>query len=71
MLGTLVGLVLGLVLSRGMVQALRSEGLGVYEVPIGSLVVIVIGAAALGVLASIRPSRRAARLNMLDAIAHD
>ena len=68
-LGTLVGLGLGLVLSRALIEALASSGLAQFQVPVGSLVVITIAAALLGVLASIRPSRRASRLAILDAIA--
>jgi putative ABC transport system permease protein len=68
-LGTLVGLGLGLVLSRALVQALSSSGLTEYRVPVGSLVVITVVAALFGVLASIRPSFRASRLAILDAIA--
>jgi putative ABC transport system permease protein len=68
-LGTLVGLGLGLVLSRALVQALSSSGLTEYRVPVGSLVVITVVAALFGVLASVRPSLRASRLAILDAIA--
>jgi putative ABC transport system permease protein len=70
-LGTLVGLALGLGLSRAILQALKGSGLSQYTVPVGSLVVITILAALLGVLASLRPSRRAARLAILDAIAKE
>ena len=69
-LGTLVGLGLGLVLSRAMLEALKSSGLTEFTVPIGSLVMITVLAALMGVLASVRPARRAARLAILDAIAH-
>jgi putative ABC transport system permease protein len=68
-LGTLVGLTLGLVLSRAMLEALKSSGLTEFTVPIGSLVTITVLAALMGVLASVRPSRRASRLAILDAIA--
>ncbi|MGH9084075.1 MAG: ABC transporter permease [Acidimicrobiales bacterium] len=69
LLGTLVGLGLGLVLSWAIVTALGSEGLTRFAVPVGSLVVITILAALLGTMASILPARRAARLTILDAIA--
>ena len=68
-LGTLVGLGLGLVLSRALIQALNSSGLTTFVVPVGSLIFITVAAALLGVLASIRPSRRASKLAILDAIA--
>lgn len=70
-LGTLVGLALALVISRSIVQALRSQGLGTFQVPIGWLAFIVIAAAGLGVLASVLPGRRASRMQVLDAIARD
>jgi putative ABC transport system permease protein len=69
LLGTLVGLALGLLLSWALITALGSSGLTRFAVPVGSLVAITIGAAALGTMASILPSRRAARLDILEAIA--
>jgi putative ABC transport system permease protein len=69
LLGTLVGLGLGLVLSWALITALGSQGLTSFAVPIGSLVAITIGAALLGTMASILPARRAAKLAILDAIA--
>jgi putative ABC transport system permease protein len=68
-LGTLVGLGLGLVLSRALVQALEDFGFTQFAVPVSTLVVMAIIAAVLGVLASIGPARRAAKLDVLEAIA--
>ncbi|MDP1819502.1 MAG: FtsX-like permease family protein [Acidimicrobiales bacterium] len=68
-LGTLVGLALGLGLSYAMVQALEGFGLTKFVVPLGSLALITVFAALLGVLASLRPAHRASRLAILDAIA--
>jgi putative ABC transport system permease protein len=68
-LGTVVGLGLGLVVSWALVTSLGSFGLTRFSVPVGQLVVVVLVAAVLGVLASIRPARRAAKLDVLDAIA--
>jgi putative ABC transport system permease protein len=51
------------------VRSLESFGLTQFTVPVGQLVVVVLVAAALGVIAAIRPARRAARLDVLDAIA--
>jgi putative ABC transport system permease protein len=70
-LGALVGISLGLVLSYAMITALDGFGLKSFAMPVGSLVVIVVLAALLGTLASVRPARRAARLQILDAIAHE
>jgi len=51
------------------VATLRDSGLSEFAVPGGVLVAVVVIAAGLGVVASIRPSRRAARLDVLQAIA--
>jgi putative ABC transport system permease protein len=70
-LGALVGLGLGLVLSWAVLKALESQGLSEFTVPGGTLAVMVVMAAVLGTLSSIRPARRAAKLAILDAIATD
>ena len=71
LLGTLVGLGVGLITSWALVTSLGTFGLNTFSIPVVSLAIVVILAAALGVLASIRPARRAAKLNILDAIATD
>jgi putative ABC transport system permease protein len=68
-LGTIVGLGLGLVLSWALVTALESQGLTTFAVPVGSLLVIMVMSALLGTAASILPARRASRLAVLEAIA--
>jgi putative ABC transport system permease protein len=68
-IGTLVGLALALTVAWALVTALGSSGLSRFSVPTGQLAIVVGVGAALGVLASIRPARRAARLDVLDAIA--
>lgn len=69
LLGAFQGVVIGLGLGYAVMYALRGEGLGTFAVPSASLLAIVALAAVIGVLAAIRPARRAARLNVLDAIA--
>jgi len=69
LLGTVVGLALGLLVSWALIEVLASKGLTRFAVPTGSLVVITIGAALLGTAASILPARRAGRLMILEAIA--
>ena len=71
LLGTLVGLGVGLITSWALVTSLGTFGLNTFSIPIGSLAFVVLIAAALGVVASIRPARRAAKLDILDAIATD
>jgi putative ABC transport system permease protein len=68
--GTIGGIGLGTFLGWGLIRALAAEeGFGTFAVPAGQLAVIVGLAAAAGVLAAVRPARRAARLDILDAIA--
>ncbi len=54
-----------------MQQALVNAGIDVLAVPINVMVAIVVLAIIIGVLASVLPARRAARLNILDAIAEE
>ncbi len=69
--GTVGGIGLGLFLAWGLLGALVStdEELGVFSAPITRLVVITLIAAVAGVVAALRPARRAGRLDVLDAIA--
>jgi putative ABC transport system permease protein len=69
LLGTVVGIVLAIVVSRSLLQSLHSSGLITYRIPVGSLVLLAVMAGVVGVLASFFPSRRAARMAILDAIA--
>lgn len=64
--GVGLGLVLGLALAEA---AGQSDGLTKLSVPVPQLVVILALGAVAGVLAAIRPARRAARLPLLGAIA--
>lgn len=68
-LGTVVGLGVGLLVSWALVSSLGGFGLTTFRVPIGTLVFVVVAAAVLGVLASLHPAWRATRLKVLDAIA--
>ena len=68
-LGTVVGLGLGMIVSYALVQALDGFGLTTFAVPIATLVILVIVAAAFAVLASLRTASKAAKLDILRAIA--
>jgi putative ABC transport system permease protein len=70
-LGTLVGLGIGLVASYAMIKALSGFGLTEFDVPMGTLLFQVVIAAGLAVLASVFAARRAARLDILQAIAEE
>ena len=68
--GTLGGVGLGTFLGWGVMRALKvSEGFGTFALPNTSLVVIFVLAMFAGVVAAVRPARRAARLDILSAIA--
>ncbi len=66
--GTLLGLLIGLFFGWVMVEALKSQGFSAFSVPVGQLALIVVLGALAGVLAAIVPARRAARLDVLQAI---
>ncbi len=69
LMGTAIGIGLGLALSYTMVKVLVSQGVDEFAVDGTFLVIVVLGGAALGVLASVRPAWKASNLNVLDAIA--
>ena len=63
-LGTALGLGLGAALSDAVTQSQQAT----VSIPAGQLVTYIVATAAAGVLASVAPARRAAKLNMLAAI---
>ncbi|WUI02171.1 ABC transporter permease [Spirillospora sp. NBC_00431] len=65
--GVGTGVVLGVVLQR--VMAAGDGGMEVLAIPYARLAVCVAAAAAIGVVAAVWPARRAARMNVLQAIA--
>ncbi len=69
--GTAGGVGLGLFLGWAMVEALADEGFTDFAVPVTSLVVVLVVGALAGVVAAVRPARRAARMDVLEAIATD
>ena len=71
LLGTALGLVIAVFFGWALVTALRDQGLSSFVAPIDRLVVIVVLAGFAGVVAAILPARRAARLNVLDAISQE
>lgn len=67
--GALIGIVIGTGLGIALVKSLSSSGINATAVPGPSLVLFLVLAALLGLLAATWPARRAARLDVLDAIA--
>jgi putative ABC transport system permease protein len=68
LIGGVLGIALGIVL--GGLLAARVDFI-VFSVPIGSLIVFAILAVVVGILAAIFPARRAARLNVLEALQYE
>ncbi len=67
--GAAFGLVVGTFFGWTLVRALHSQGITEFVLPVGSLLLFVVLAAAAGMLAAIFPGRRAAKIDMLRAIA--
>ena len=68
--GTIGGVAVGTFLAWGLMQALKaSEGIGSFVVPGGTLAVVLGAAIVAGLVAAWRPARRAAKLDVLEAIA--
>jgi putative ABC transport system permease protein len=68
-LGALLGAVLGLAFGAALTRGLAGDGLSVLAIPGGRLSLYVLCAALAGVLAAIGPARRAARVDVLRAVA--
>ena len=70
-MGALFGVVIGIAFGWALQQALASEGFTELGIPGGQLVIYVVFAAVMGVVFAIGPARRAAKLNILEAIAYE
>lgn len=69
LIGATEGVVVGGLFGWAMVHALGSQGITHLVVPFGFLAILFALAGLAGIVASMSPSRRAAKLNVLDAIA--
>ena len=70
-LGAALGIVIGVVFGIAAVGALRDEGLTKISLPVATMVSVLVLSTFAGVVAAIFPARRAARLDVLQAIATD
>jgi ABC-type antimicrobial peptide transport system permease subunit len=70
LIGAALGIGLGFFIAFLVTQALKKDGIG-FAVPTVSIVVFVIAAIVAGLLAAILPARRAARLNVLEALQYE
>jgi putative ABC transport system permease protein len=67
--GAVVGVLVGLIAGVSLRQALSGDGIEILVIPVATVVVILVLAVLLGVFAAALPARRAARLDILEAIA--
>jgi putative ABC transport system permease protein len=70
LIGAALGLPLGILLSALVTQALSQYDVGM-AIPVAELAAFTIVAVVAGVLAAIVPARRAARLDVLDALHYE
>lgn len=70
-LGAVLGIVLGVAFGIAIQRALADEGFNTLSIPWLQLLVFLLLAGFVGVLASVWPGRRAARMNILDAISSE
>jgi putative ABC transport system permease protein len=67
--GAIIGIVIGTGMGLALVSSLRQQGITETVVPVSNLLIFLVLSALLGLLAASWPARRAARLDVLAAIA--
>jgi putative ABC transport system permease protein len=67
-LGAVLGVVMGIIFGVVLQRAIADQGIEVLDIPVLQLLAFVVVAAVVGVLAAVLPARRAARLDVLQAI---
>jgi putative ABC transport system permease protein len=70
LMGAALGIAVGTFLGALVIHALASQGL-VFSFPVLTIIYFVIAAILVGILAAIFPARRAARLNVLEALQYE
>jgi putative ABC transport system permease protein len=70
LMGAALGLAVGTFLGALVIHALAGEGL-VFSYPVMTIIYFVLAAIIVGILAAIVPARRAARLNVLEALQYE
>jgi putative ABC transport system permease protein len=70
LIGAILGTILGVIFAALVSRPLADEGFEL-AYPIGTLLILLVLAALAGVLAAIWPARRAARLDILQALAYE
>ncbi len=69
--GSLLGVIMGIGLGWATVTAIPDSFLSFVAIPWGQIAIYLVIGALIGVVAALFPGARAARLNVLDAIAHE
>jgi putative ABC transport system permease protein len=70
LIGALLGMVIGVIFAALIAQPLEDEGFAL-SYPVGTLILLLVFAAAMGVVAAIAPARRASRLDVLQALQYE
>jgi putative ABC transport system permease protein len=70
-LGAVLGLAIGVVFGWALQRSLSDLGIDRFAVPGGQLIAMLVVAGLIGVVAAAWPARRAAKLNVLEAIAYE
>jgi putative ABC transport system permease protein len=71
LLGTVLGVLIALFFGWAVIEALKDQGFSTFSPALLQLAIIVIFGGVAAVFAAIRPARRAARLDILNAISHE
>jgi putative ABC transport system permease protein len=69
--GAVLGIAVGIGLGWTVQQALKDEGLSTFALPWSLIALYLVAAVVVGLLAAIAPAARAAKLNVLGAIAYE
>ena len=70
LIGAVLGMVLGVIFAALIASPLEEEGFTL-SYPVATLILLLVAAAIAGVIAAIGPARRAARLDVLEALAYE
>ena len=70
LIGAIIGAILGLLIAIAAVQALQDKGF-VLSIPVVLLVAVLVLAGVAGILAGILPARRAARVDVIEALQYE
>ena len=67
--GAVVGVALGVLWGWAFARTLRDQGLSVFQIPVGEVLLFLVASIVAGVIAAVLPAWRASRLDVLEAIA--